>query len=181
MFARWHNDNVGGRTLCAPTNINNNLACIIITKYAANKVRGDDMEKKTKDFFILPLTQILVMTIGLTVIIWPEANILIGIIIYIAAGRFFSKIESKKIKISSAAVAALIIAAACVAVFISMESGNRDAGYAFFSISPFTFLFFNLTYDFPLIFTLLCSVCPILVTVLSAKFFDIKDKRAKEQ
>lgn len=142
------------------------------------------MEKKTKDFLVLPLTQVLVMAIGLIVSFTGAGawfmNIPIGIIIYIAAGWLFSKIESKKIKIISAVIAALLVAAVCIAILISAELSNSDDFYMLLFISPFAIpaSYVTLLTDSQilshLIITLLCSVCPVLVTALSAKFFSKK-------
>lgn len=141
-----------------------------------------------KGFFVLPLTQVLVMAIGLIVSFIQAGawfvNIPIGIIIYIAAGWLFSKIESQKTKIISAIATALLIAVVCIAILISAELSNSDDFYMLLFISPFalpaTYLANLITESQILtysIVTVLCSVCSILVTVLSAKFFDKKSNR----
>lgn len=151
--------------------------------------------KKVKDFMVMPLTQVLVIAIGLIVSFTGSGfiNIPIGIIIYIAAGWLFSKIDNKKVKIISAVISALLVAAICIAILISAEFSNSDDFYMLLFISPFalpaTYIVHFIIPDYltasyiltRLIITLLCSVCPIFVTALSAKFFDIKNKRIKEQ
>lgn len=142
--------------------------------------------KKTKEFLILPLTQILVGFVGLiTGIIGGSidfVNIPVSIAIYIAAGYFFSKVESKRTKAVSAIAAILLIAAAYIAIIISAEYSNTDDFYMLLFISPFTIIstnLANLVSDMPIliyvIVILICSVCPVLVTVLSSKLFVLKE------
>ncbi|MDE5985048.1 MAG: hypothetical protein K2H13_07330 [Eubacterium sp.] len=145
--------------------------------------------KKIKDFAVLPLTQVLVGVIGLIMSFTGSLSwfiiIPISLVIYILAGKLFSKIESQKTKVISAIAAFLLVAAACIAILISAEYSNRDDFYMLLFISPFalpaTFLA-NLITDSQIltysIVTLLCSACPVLITALAAKVF--KQNRIKD-
>lgn len=146
--------------------------------------------KKALEFLTMPLTQILVGIIGLVLIEIVAFNKLfwiifipLSIVLYAASGYIFSKIESEKRKVLSAIVSALVIAFAFIAIFISAQLVNTDNFYAIFFISPFGYVSTFLTqwigeyiseseiliYS---VLTLICSLCPVLITVLSAKLFE---------
>lgn len=137
--------------------------------------------KKVKDFLILPLTQVLVCAVGLITSVTESGfiNIPIGFIIYILAGKLFSKIESKKTKIISAVISVLLVAFVCVAILISAKYSNSDDFYMLLFICPLalpaTYLV-NFITDSQILFysivILMCSVCPVLITALSARLFD---------
>lgn len=148
--------------------------------------------KKTLEFLTMPLTQILVGIIGLVLVEIVAFNklywiifILLSIVLYAASGYVFSKLENKRLKVLSSIVSALVIALAFIAIFISAQMVNTDAFYAIFFISPFGYVSTFLTqwigeyiseseifiYS---VLTLICSLCPILISVLSAKLFELK-------
>ena len=141
--------------------------------------------KKTLEFLTMPLTQILVGIIGLVLVEIVAFNklywiifILLSIVLYAASGYVFSKLENKRLKVLSSIVSALVIALAFIAIFISAQM-------AIFFISPFGYVSKFLTqwigeyiseseifiYS---VLTLICSLCPVLITVLSAKLFELK-------
>lgn len=146
--------------------------------------------KKALEFLTMPLTQILVGIIGLVLIEIVAFNKLfwiifipLSIVLYVVSGYIFSKIESKKRKVLSAIVSALVVAFAFIAIFISAQLVNTDNFYAIFFISPFGYVSTFLTqwigeyiYESEIliysVLTLICSLCPVLITVLSAKLFE---------
>lgn len=146
--------------------------------------------KKALEFLTMPLIQILVGIIGLVLIEIVAFNKLfwiifipLSIVLYAASGYIFSKIESKKRKVLSAIVSALVVALAFIAIFISAQLVNTDNFYAIFFISPFGYVSTFLTqwigdyiYESEIliysVLTLICSLCPVLITVLSAKLFE---------
>lgn len=147
--------------------------------------------KKRLEFLAMPFTQILVGIIGLVlagVVAWNGLFwtffIVLSIVFYAASGYVFSKIESKKTRAFSAVVSVLVVAVAFIAVFISAKLVNTDAFYAIFFISPFGYVSTYLTqwiasyteseiliYS---VLTLICSLCPVVITVISAKIFASK-------
>lgn len=171
--------------------------CYITAKYDIRKLRGNIM-KKALEFIAMPLAQITAGIIGFILaaiislsVLYCAIYILLSVILYAASGYILSKIESKKTKVLSAITSALIIAIALIAIYISAQAVNTDNFYIAFFISPFTYaatfltglMFEHITKSEILIFsvlTLICSICPVAITLIFEKIFKKTARHAKQ-
>lgn len=154
--------------------------------------------KKALEFFTMPLAQITAGIIGFILAailslsgLYCAIFILLSIVLYAASGYILSKIKSKKTKVLSVVTSALIIAIAFIAIYISAQTVNTDNFYIAFFISPFTYAATFLTglianyitnsvifiYS---VLTLICSLCPVIITLIFAKIFKKASKNTKK-
>ena len=149
--------------------------------------------KKVIQFLEMPLIQLLVIAVS-SVLTFCGGDIGIpfiipgSLIIYIFLGGFlFSKIESKKIKVSSAIFTAVLLALSYLATFLVSNLYSDSTLYYESVISPLTIyiaLFYpkSIMYNTYLyeIITALLSVIPVVIIVVSAKIFNAKNKKIKK-
>ncbi len=146
--------------------------------------------KKAIQFLEMPFIQILIAVLSLICLfsdsvvglrIMPVA----ALIIYIFPGGFlFSKIESKKIRVSSAIFTAVLLILAHTAFMIA-DNYSDMAMYAAIMLSPFTTLISGLIFEKILVDAyvwykvtlVVTSVFPVIVIVLSAKLYNLKKSK----
>lgn len=150
--------------------------------------------KKVIQFLEMPFVQLLTVAVSVVLMFCGSSIgipfiIPVSLIIYIFLGGFlFSKIESKKIKVSSAIFTAVLLILSYIAAFIASKF-NSDSAYFIFLISPlsnaaivlFPQSFLN-GFDSPFyeITATILSVIPVVIMVVSAKIFNAKNKKLKK-
>ena len=151
--------------------------------------------KKALNFFTLPLVQVLVLGIGAVCLYLLsrtgyEFLAFIAILIYVLAGRCYSKIDDKKIRIASIICTVLLmwifnVVISLVSLSDSMRASS-DLLYLVFLSNPVVTNIVNRVIDLikvdPMLYAMLLSALSplsVAVTVGSGKVFEMKNKKAK--
>lgn len=144
--------------------------------------------KKFLQFMALPLLQALAVLISVVLFaVWNSIGIIlmspILLILHIFLGGYiFSKIEDKKIRVLSALFTALLLIVSYAIIFIVAQN-HMDVMYAAIFISPLGNLlpvgkleYMSGAY---MVAETICSVIPVILTVISAKIFSLEKKKIR--
>jgi len=144
--------------------------------------------KKFLQFMELPLLQVLAVLIscvlfavGNSIGIILMSPILLILHIFLG-GYLFYKIKDKKIRVFSALFTAFLLIASYVIIFIVAQS-NMNVMYAAIFISPLGNLLPVAKLEYMssayMVAETICSVTPVILTVISAKIFSLEKKKIK--
>lgn len=107
------------------------------------------------------------------------------IFIVLIGGFILSKIEDKKIRIASTAFVSVLLAAASIAVTISLYLENTDAAYGFLVINPLALAISQIIYNdswgneiLGVIYTVVCAFIPF-ASLLASKLFKMEKGKIK--
>lgn len=151
--------------------------------------------KKALNFFTLPLVQLIVLGIGAVSLFLLnrtgyEFLAFIALVIYIAAGLLYSKIDDKKIRIASIVCTVLFMwAFNGIFSYLSLSDSAKVSGnllYFVFLSSPIVTDIANRVIDLlkvdPMVYTAVLSVLSpisVAITVGAGKVFEMKKKTPK--